>query len=208
MSDALQAHVTKDHEEALAKLKGLEDSAETEEEREVYRAGRASLEKQGPIKTVTSDVMMSAYNDPKLPMFAWLDSLTSVPLNLALIVSGLGLIQMQEWGRKLALWVAGLKILRILAVQGFWIFGVVPGFSRRVGLMVNDMLAQQGAAGGGGGAPIGIDFTMIYMVMYTVIGVMTIIAVCIYPIVSLVVLRRNGVRAALLASAKPASETA
>lgn len=200
IADASKAQIAKDHEAVLAKLKALEDAAESDAERQVYLSSRQKLEEEGPPGSSMASVMTTGFR-PEFVNFYWLDALTGIPLNLALMAAGVGLIQLEEWGRKLALWVAGLKIVRILAVQGYWIFGIVPGFAQSIGDSVKEMLRQTQAAGGGG-APVPFDFTMLYLVMYTVIGVLTILFVCVYPIISLVVLRRDGVRAACLAAAQ------
>jgi len=194
---AIKTQVKEDHEKLIGRFRTLEEGAETEPEREVFRRGRTRLEKDGPPSIASTEVMSAGFTDPNMTRYSWLDAMTSIPLNLAMILGGVGLLQMQEWGRRLSQWVAGLKIFRILMVQGYWIFGVVPGFSRRIGVIAEGMVTQQQAGGGGGGAPP-IDFTMIYLVMYSVIGVITISTVIIYPIVSLVMLRKAGVRAACL----------
>lgn len=194
---SIAAEMEAKHQKLLAEIKALEDGATTAEEREVYRRGRIQVEKQGPPSTASTEIFSVGFSDPKIAQYSWIDALTGIPLNLALIVAGLGLLQMSEWGRKLSIWVAGLKIARIVLAQGYWIFGVVPGFSRQIGGMASQMVTQAQAGGGGGGPPP-IDFTMLYLVMYSIIGVFTILAVIIYPIISLVVLRKPGVRAACL----------
>ena len=56
----------------------------------------------------------------------WVEVSLAILLNLAMIVSGFGLIHLKNWARKLAIWVAGLKIARMLALALITIFLFIP----------------------------------------------------------------------------------
>src|SRR5262249_47445633 len=105
--------------EEVNRLKDAEQSAATEAEREKLRRSRAELaakpwdiEAQVDFKKVNNDL-------PWLARYLWADVVTGPVLNLLLLVSGVGLILLKGWGRTLALWTAGLKILRLLLLNLF-----------------------------------------------------------------------------------------
>jgi hypothetical protein len=102
------------------------------------------------------------------------------------------LLQRVEWGRRLSLWVAGIKLVRLLILQTVFVIFVVPSFSRRLGEAVQETMSMQG-----GGMPAGMpNMTQAYAVIYTVMGIGMLVLGAIYPIVTLVVLNRPGVKAA------------
>lgn len=178
------------HEESLAAIRNLDAGAGSEAEREVYRRRLAELESEGPPRPFTADMLSAGFNTAVL-RWSWLDVTTSIAVNILMIVAGVGLIQLAGWGRRLGLWVAGVKLVRLVVVWGLWIVAVVPAMSKQIGDAVDTMLRQQQ-----GGGPPPFSFTTVYAVMYSLMGVGMILFGSIYPVVCLVALSRPGVRAA------------
>src|SRR5262249_7718006 len=113
-----------------------------------------------------------------------------------LLISGIGLVTVKEWGRKLGVCIAALKIARLLGLYGFSIIVIVPITTQRLIQMVEEM--QQNFPPGqraNAGAPIA-DMAKVMGTMMTVSFVAMIVLGAIYPVVALVVLTRPSVKAA------------
>lgn len=189
--------------EALAEE---EKSAETEEAKIKLAKERQQLEDalNRPSIAPTMNFDKMGLNDPKLVGYMWAEVGTGIILNVLLIVSGIGLVRFKPFGRKLGLWVAGGKILRLVVLYSFFIVAIVPWYSRKMAEFAVDMMQQQsgpGAPGGKGAPPIDL-LIRTYTITYTATGIGMIVFGSIYPIVCLVLLSRPGARAACLAAKK------
>lgn len=177
-----------------------EQAATTEQEKEDLRAQRREIQRRPkPTLPPTMDMAKMGLDQPPVIATVWLDVLTSLVLNTLMIVAGVGLIRFREWGRRLSLWVAGLKILRLAIVSAAYVLVFVPVIARGVADMMADMMAQQQAAMGRGPAGGMLNYQELariygitYTVMYLAIGVFG----AIYPAISLWVLTRPGAVAA------------
>jgi hypothetical protein len=117
---------------------------------------------------------------------------------VAMLIAGIGLLQLKESGRKLALWTFGLKVVRLCALAVMMIIIVIPITSR----MTSEMMA--GMTKGGAGAPpqaVFGDMAKFQAAMGTVQAVLGTAFGSIWPIVGMVLLTRPGTRAACQASA-------
>ena len=101
------------------------------------------------------DMAKMGFGRPEVVATMWIDVLTSLVLNSLMIVAGVGLIRFREWGRRLALWVAGLKIARLVIVNGVYVLVAVPIFSKGIADMMADAMAQQQAMMGAARPPAG-----------------------------------------------------
>ena len=99
----------------IAELKASEADAKTEAEKKTFADERAAIESKVVVDLSAFDDLqnMTAYNEPKLAIYEIFDISTAVVLNVLMIVAGGGLMALKEWARRLAIWVAGLKILRL-----------------------------------------------------------------------------------------------
>lgn len=189
---ALGVMADREHRETLDRLAGLEASAKSEAAREVFREERLGKEEKGPTLRFEAQLVTSGMHLKTFATWSVFNYATAFVLNLLMIASGVGLLQRVEWGRKLGLWAAGAKLARLVIVYGFFMVLVVPPLSRELGEAVGGQLAAQG-----GGMPAGMpNMTQVYAVMYTAIGVSSIVLGAIYPIITLVMLAKPGVRAA------------
>jgi hypothetical protein len=86
----------------------------------------------GPQATITSNAVKIGMNPRQATPIAWrhvvfwIEVSLAIVLNLAMIVSGFGLIQLKNRARKLAIWVAGLKLVRLLGMAFITIFFYIP----------------------------------------------------------------------------------
>lgn len=142
-----------------------------------------------------------------LNWYFWADFATGPVLNLLMLASGVGLTQLRIWARRMAIWVALLKIGRILALTFFFAVVIVPQ-ARRVMEVVartelgteiiakaNSTLTQASA----GPPPVVYtpeNFAMNMAAMAYIILVFGMILCLIYPAISLLILTRPSVKAA------------
>ncbi|RUL86835.1 hypothetical protein [Tautonia sociabilis] len=179
-------------DEQLDRLSALEAEAKAEQAKQIYRAERDRLERLGPKLPPQADIMLMSGRMGSMVAWTLVDAASGLVLNLLMVGAGVLLVQRVEWGRRLSVWVAGLKLVRLVVSQGIWLAVVVPALSRVIGQSVGDMMASQG-----GGPPPGMgNMTQLYAIIYSAWGVFMLVVGSIYPIVSLVVLSRPGVRAA------------
>lgn len=64
--------------------------------------------------------------DPIIAVPFWIDHGLGVILNLLMLASGVGLVALRPWGRKLALGVAGLKLAKLAVLTLVTVFVIVP----------------------------------------------------------------------------------
>jgi hypothetical protein len=191
--------------ETKAKAEGATDA-----EKEAIKAEIERLKQRPKVPMINTMMGLEIAQDKRVQVFNWLDMLTCLVVNVPLLVSGIALIQLREWGRKLALWTCGIKIARLAALGLFAIIAIVPMMTRRMTTEMDKMGAQiQASRGGPGGGPpiqqqmrfvgglMGAAMTGTYIVIYA--GGM------IYPVIAIWALSRPRAKAACIA-AKPAAE--
>ena len=143
------------------------------------------------------DFSKMGFDDPVVIGWSWVEIVTGLALNVMLIASGVGLMHWKPWARKLGLWTAGLKILRLVVLYTGFVILIVPPVAKNLGDMVGEMMNQQQAGlGRAGGAPPKELFVRIYSVMYSVMGVGYMAVGSVYPAVLLWVLTRPGIASA------------
>jgi len=115
-------------------------------------------------------------------------------LNLGMVVSGIGLLMSRGWGRKLALWVAGLKIGRLVLGQGIYMIVCIPIYSRQMAAMMEQM-SQMGPAGQGPPPGAFASFGPMMGIIMAVQCVAMIVLGSIYPAIVLWLLNTSAVKA-------------
>ena len=160
----------------------------------------ADLRSAAPI-----DILSSAMSEPALVRFGCIDLATAIPLHAAMVVSGIGLYRLRPWG---ATWwdrTCWAKIARLVAVWGYFLLGVAPVLASDMARkMIALILARKGVMA----RPASLDrFTLVYTVMFSILGAAIIVLGLIYPAASIWMLGRPGVKAALLpAKSEPDQE--
>src|SRR5262245_14325049 len=193
----MQQAIEQEWKAKVNELEAQEKAAKDEKEKQELRARQQALRAQP---------------QPKMPDFTKLtgdqhflgytiaDVATGIILNVLLLISGIGLVRLKEWGRKMANWTAALKIVRLVALNSYFALVVVPVFVHGFTSIFQEMFEEMGKAGPPGqrmpgqaeltqmGTMIGVMMT-VYAVALVIFGV-------IYPIVVLCVLTRPRVKAA------------
>lgn len=184
-----------------------EADAKSEEEKKEFAAQREEIEARPKAKLPGMMDMSKIMNQPMLQGWTWVEILTGLSLNIALFISGIGLLKYNGWSRTLGIWVALLKLARLVLVYGFFIISVVPPMSKTIGEAVGEMMAaQQGIQVKGAGAvPDAQVFTKIYTITYSLMGAGMISVGSIYPALMLWFLTRPRVKAACEPTRKPIS---
>jgi hypothetical protein len=84
---------------------------------------RSDVERGIDLKAINRDLLWSSW-------YVWADVVTGPILNLLMLAAGIGLTQFKEWARKMALWVAALKIVRLIALTLLLVLVVIPHTAR------------------------------------------------------------------------------
>jgi hypothetical protein len=190
----------------LAKLKREVAAAKTEDERKFAKDAREAYEAvvEPDIGDINDLTGMSVFTDRRLAAFYWTEVSTGILLNVLMITSGIGLVMLAEWARKLALGVCCLKILRWIFVAIITLVVVIPITSERMQVVFTKMQVQ--AKSGGAAVPVGGDMTKFTAIAGGVTSVVTAILASIYPALALVFLSLARSRAACLGE-QPAKRT-
>lgn len=182
--ESMQQAIEEEHEAELAEFDQREAEAETEDEKQSIQA-----ERQAAIARFNTPQFdpFTAMRDKKIIAYGIADGSTGLVLNLMMFASGVGLLMQREWARKLAVWTAGLKILRLCILQTVNLAVIVPIQIKQAQAMFDQMTA------GGGGAPP-IDIAAMQGVMISAGAIITLLVGCIYPALCLWFLTRPRVK--------------
>src|SRR5205823_4481251 len=109
----------------LAALAEDEKKAKTEQEKIEVAARRIEIENRPKgMLPATVDFTQMGLASPEFIIFCWTEILTGLTLNVMLLVSGIGLMSWKPWARSLGVWTAGLKIVRLALVYGYFILSI------------------------------------------------------------------------------------
>jgi len=196
-----QAKAEEQRKAELDALKQEAAQAKTAEEKTQIEQRRSTLEKTPQVTMPDIKVVTDMMKAPGYQAYIWSDMISGLVLNVAMLISGIGLLQLKEPGRKLALWTFGLKIVRLCVLALLMIIIVIPITSR----VTSEMLA--GMAKSGAGAPPTAVFGDMAKFQAAIGSVQAVLGAAfgsIWPIIGMVLLTRRGTRAACQASlAKP-----
>jgi hypothetical protein len=197
-----------EREKRLQVLQNQEQAAADENAKAALREKQKELLAKPLVKMPD---MAKLTSEMGLAQYGIADAVTGLLLNVLLVISGIGLINFKDWGRRLGIWVAALKIVRLIALYSYFIVVVVPRISKALATMFKDMGDQiANAAPAGQPAPNVAEFEQMGAmmgVMYTAQGIAMIILGVIYPIIVLILLSRPRVKAACTFAATPETST-
>jgi hypothetical protein len=187
----------------IADLKKKEEAAKTKEDKETIADEREALENSAePDVSAIMGEAMGMSKNKRIVIYTYVENIAGILLNLLMIISGVGLMRMSDWGRRLALGVAWLKILRWIAILVFTLVVIVPITSEASQKMFQEIDKQTKTKVGGGGSPIPLAFFSQFTAILTaVVAVASALFGSIYPVLSLWFLTRPATRAACLARA-------
>ncbi len=180
-------------------------AATTDAEKDALATERKEIEARPKAQMPGMVDMAKLMDQPMLQGWTMVEILTGLGLNIAMFISGIGLLKYKGWARNLAIWSALLKILRLVFLYGFFIVMVVPPMSQRIGEMVGQMMVAQQAnqVKVPGPMPDAVLLTKVYTITYSVMGAGMIMVGSIYPAVMLWFFTRPRVKAACEGSLKP-----
>ena len=190
MEETLKAQ----REQQVQELEAQAETAETEEDAAAIRAEITTLQAT-PIPVMPNMAGMYGIDDPRVLAYYAGDIITGLVLNLLMLFSGIGLLGLKEWGRKLAIWVAALKVVRLMILCVVVALVVAPVFAKAMGDMMDEMM--QAVPAGGGAPPPGAEtIAVMYGTMMTAGAVALLIFGSIYPILQMWLLNGAAVKAA------------
>jgi len=203
--EKIQEAMEAERSKQLEKLEDSADNAATEEEAEEFRARHDELANQ-PIPQMPDVSNMIGMKSPGVLGAYIFDCLTGLILNVMMVVSGIGLLKYRAWARKMAVWVAGLKLLRLVIICGLTIGIIAPGVSEGLGEFVGE--AAKMNPRGEQPQDLQVDqVKAVYSWSLIIWGVVLLVLGAIYPLVSMRVLTRpNVIRACTATNAAPASQ--
>jgi hypothetical protein len=180
----------------LERLTEDEAKATTDQEKETIRAKMAEVEDRPKPMLPVMD-MAKLGSEPRLHVWTGIELFSGIALNVALLVSGVGLLTLKPWARKLAIGTAAVKIVRLTILYGYAILVIIPPMSKMVGEMVGPMMTQNQAAMGRTGPMVPVDMLVkMYTITYSIMAVMMIVFGSVYPALVLWFLTRPNVKAA------------
>jgi hypothetical protein len=184
----LQKRLEDQKQAEIQRLEDREKAARTEDEKKRIR-DQIQAVKARPVKIPD---MSKLLGDPRVQGYYVADVVSGLLLNLLLLISGIGLVCLKEWARVTAVWVAALKILRLLALYGFFILVIVPIQTDQFFAFIQDVEKSmpQGARRINREEMAGVGAMLTgYAIGIVVLGL-------IYPIIALCLLTRPGVKVA------------
>jgi Zn-dependent membrane protease YugP len=189
----------------IADLKKKEEAAKTKEDKETIADEREALESSAePDVSAIMGGAMGIASNPRIVAYTYVEAAAGILLNVLMLIAGVGLVRMSDWGRRLALGVAWLKILRWIAIMVFTLVVIVPITSEASQKILQEIDKTAKSKAGGGGSPIPLAFFSQFTAILTaVVAVASALFGSIYPALSLWFLTRPATRAACLARAMP-----
>jgi hypothetical protein len=188
----------------LADLDKREKAAKSEEEKKDIQEERKTLEEASKVPEFDPTKMVPQEFQTRMNRLTAVDAIAGLILNALFVASGIGLVMLKEWGRKIALWVAGVKLVRLAIFLAVFILVVIPSIVRMLDGMFGQITAisAQQAAAQGKAAPPALPpqarATMVQTagIMYSSFAVVYVILALIYPGILLWMLTRPGAIAA------------
>ncbi len=167
-------------------LEEKETAATTEEEKADIRSEIEELQSESNDEIANP---FAAMTDPKVSFYGMVDGSTGLFFNLLMFISGIGLLVRKEWARKLAIWTAGLKIIRLIGLETVNMLFIIPIKTKHTQAMYEQMdLGGQGVAT--------TEMAGMQGVMFTAWAVVVLVVGCIYPALTWWFLSRPGVKVA------------
>jgi len=140
---------------------------------------------------------MMGLDDPRYLWFVMIDGVSGLIANGFTFASGVALVNLRAWGARVWRWLAPAKIGRLGVVWGGFLIGVAPALSAGMGRSVVAIMNQQ-AGSGPKRFPTAGEMTLVYAWMFLAMGIGMIVLGSIYPAVTWWLVRRPGIRFALV----------
>ena len=189
--------------EKAAKTK--EDAEKAKEEKDSIVEERVALEDRvEPDLSAMTDLMSwDVMADMRLKIYYLSETISSILLNVLMAISGGGLLALAEWGRRLAIGVAWLKIVRWVCMIFVTMVLILPMTMEKTDKMFQSIQTQVSAKSGGPAAVPMVGFGQITAIFGAIVMVFGALVASIYPVLSLWFLTRPPTRAACYKVPKP-----
>lgn len=192
-----QTKVEQQRKDEETELKKEAAAAKTAEEKKQVEERLSTLEKTPTVTMPDMSKVTDMMKNPVIRANQWGDMISGLVLNVAMLVSGIGLVQLKEWGRQLALWTFGLKIVRLGVLATVMIIFIIPITAK----MSSDMMAGMVQSGAGGPQAVMMGNMAKFQAAFgTAQAVLGFVFGSIWPVIGIVLLSRAGTRVACQAS--------
>ena len=192
-----QAERKAEREAKLAELKSKEAAAKTKEEKDALKDERDAIEKRvEPDLSAMSDITgFNIYSDKRILVYYIAEISAAIILNVVLIISGVGLLRLADWGRRMAIGVEWLKILRWLAMTIVTFVLILPITLELTQKAFEKMDQQIRAQSGGRAGPIPLSSLAPMSVVFGgAVTVFSAVVSSVYPALSIWFLTRPAAR--------------
>jgi hypothetical protein len=209
IQESVQKQLADQRARQQAKIASLKDklkSAKNDDEKKDIEAELGAIEADPVPNPAIFDDMMSGFKitaDWRVAIYTWAEIVTGILLNVLMVVAGVALLALSEWGRKVSIAVAWLKIGRWLSIVLFQLVLIIPVTTQMMqkSFARMDAIASVKSTGAA-------QFPMRGWAQFSAaIGAVTVVGgaliASVYPAVSLWFLTRPRARAACLAAASP-----
>jgi hypothetical protein len=185
-----------ERESKIADLKRKEAAAKTAQEKEPFQTELEMLERRvEPDMSAFTDISQwDIFSDKRLAIYYCTELGAGILLNLLMLISGVGLLGLTEWGRRLAVGVAWAKIVRWVAMTILTMVLILPITMAKMKPMFDKL--PQGRPGSAG--PM-MSLSQIGAISGAVTAVFEALIFSIYPGLTIWYLTRPTARAACMA---------
>ncbi len=133
-------------------------------------------------------------DEPRMAHFSLVQNGIVLVTSSLMFATGIGLLNLRRWAARWWVYLAWLKIVLVVILGGYFIVAVAPALSES---MARNFLAAIPPSGRGR-APTMAELLTIYSIMLLIAAVVAILVSSIYPAISLWLLGRPSVKAALI----------
>jgi hypothetical protein len=195
----------------VTELKAKEEAAKTQEEKDTLKDERVAVESNvEPDLSAMNEVMgWNIFSDMRLAIYSFSEMISGMILNVVMAIAGVGLLGLAEWGRRLAVTVSWLKIVRWIAMIVVTLVLILPITVQKVQKMTDSIQTQVQAQAKSGGRPAPampmLNLSMFTSIAGAVAMIFTALIASIYPALSIWFLTRPPARAACLQRSTPPS---
>jgi hypothetical protein len=207
-----QAKSKAERDAKVNELKAKEEAAKTKEEKDALKDERETLELnvQPDLSAMNEMMGFNVFSDIRVAIYSFSEMITGMILNVIMVISGVGLLGLAEWGRRLAITVAWLKIVRWIAMIVVTLVLIVPITAAKTQKMFDSIQqaearAQANAGGRGAASMPMMNIAALMSIAGAVTMIFTALIASIYPVLSIWFLTRPPPRAACLRPSNPPS---
>lgn len=211
VEDRTQQQLEEAKAKRQAKIKELTEkvkTAKTEEEKKDIELELNALQSAPELNPAMFDEMKKLQHDRRLLIYNYSEMSAGIVLNVIMIVSGVGLVALAEWARRLAIVTAWLKIARWTAMTVATIFVILPITTEAMQPLNRSIQAQTTGRPGGPPSPSMViaNLTQISVVISVVSSIGTALVASVYPACLVWFLTRPPARAACMARSPSQSQ--